>query len=524
MDKIRIGNDIHIEWSIFRDNQPEEFEGKDVEVRLIHTRTRDVIPLEWVISDGVVSATFYGKDQIDTGDYKLMLVENNGAPNMATIDECKAFTLVQCSCQEQKEDPSTSLQLHKVQLTSSFALSGGGNISVEGYPNVDELEEVKELSGNENIIITDSEGNKKTTIGNLKEYVVKDISELPPFRIFETESDYNAVKDELGDCVVCLRDTGVMLYHVYNKTEEGGGEIEDKYIRFADPEVQRICADNWGDGVGITKAQVESVTTFAYTFQGSTIKNFDDAYKFNNVTKLEVSGGGYGGAFNRCTSLTSITLPTSITEIQSGAPTYGGGDGAFFDATSLVRCLGLGNVSYFGACSFYKCPSLTEVDIDWNKVTYIGEAAFTQCKINVDKLAIPKLETLGGSSLQGIQTKVVADLGKITSLPNHWYSKLFCDNVECVVLPDTLTSMDTHSMYMDSGFNTLVMKAVTPPTIQSNTFMQLPSSAVFYVPDASVEAYKGATNWSDYASRIKGISELPTDNAELYNEIKDYLS
>ena len=150
MDKIRIGNDIHIEWSIFRDNQPEEFEGKDVEVRLIHTRTRDVIPLEWVISDGVVSATFYGKDQIDTGDYKLMLVENNGAPNMATIDECKAFTLVQYSCQEQKEEPSTSLQLHKVQLTSYFALSGGGNISVEGYPNVDELEEVKELSGNEN--------------------------------------------------------------------------------------------------------------------------------------------------------------------------------------------------------------------------------------------------------------------------------------------------------------------------------------------------------------------------------------
>ncbi|MBQ2395626.1 MAG: leucine-rich repeat domain-containing protein, partial [Bacteroidales bacterium] len=317
-------------------------------------------------------------------------------------------------------------------------------------------------------------------------------------------------------------DDGKILKQYYpNLTLEVTGGY---YVKFADAEVQRICADNWGNGVGITKAQVESVTTFAYTFQGSTIKNFDDAYKFNNVTKLEASGGGYGGAFNRCTSLTSITLPTSITEIQSGAPTYGGGDGAFFEATSLVRCLGLGNVSYFGACSFYKCPSLTEVDIDWNKVTYIGEAAFTQCKINVDKLAIPKLETLGGNSLQGIQTKVVADLGKITSLPYHWYSKLFCDNVECVVLPDTLTSMDTHSIHMDSSFNTLVMKAVTPPTIQSNTFMQLPSSAVFYVPDASVEAYKGATNWSDYASRIKGISELPTDNAELYNEIKDYLS
>jgi hypothetical protein len=317
-------------------------------------------------------------------------------------------------------------------------------------------------------------------------------------------------------------DDGKVLKQYYpNLTLEVTGGY---YVKFADPEVQRICATNWGDGTGITEEQVESVTTLGYTFQKSSIVTFDDAYKFVNVTKLEASGFGYGGAFNRCTSLTSITLPTSITEIQNGSPTYGDGDGAFFEATSLVSCLGLGNVSYFGDCSFYNCPALTEVDIDWNKVTYIGEAAFVQCKINVDKLAVPNLKTLGVSSLQGIQTKVVADLGKITSLPYHWYSKLFCDNVECVVLPDTLTSMETHSMYMDSGFKTLVMKAITPPTIQSNTFMQLPSSAKFYVPDASVEAYKTATNWSTYASRIKGISELPTDNAELYEEIKEYLN
>lgn len=302
---------------------------------------------------------------------------------------------------------------------------------------------------------------------------------------------------------------------------------ENGYIIFEDAEVARICAENWGDGTGITEEQVKTVTTFGFAFQRSSIVTFDDAYKFENVTKLEASGFGYGGAFNRCATLTSITLPTSITEIQNGNPSYGGGDGAFFEATSLVSCLGLGNVAYIGACSFYNCPSLTEVDIDWNKVTYIGVAAFTECKINVDKLAIPKLETLGGSSLQGIQTKVVADLGKITSLPYHWYSKLFCDNVECVVLPDTLTSMETHSMYMDNGFKVLVMKATTPPTIKDNTFMGLPDVAKFYVPDDGtgkiVEDYKTATNWSTYASRIFPISQLEIDNPELYAEIEEYL-
>ena len=35
------------------------------------------------------------------------------------------------------------------------------------------------------------------------------------------------------------------------------------------------------------------------------------------------------------------------------------------------------------------------------------------------------------------------------------------------------------------------------------------SNAIIYVPDALVNDYKAATNWSTYADRIKGISELP---------------
>lgn len=546
MDKIRIGNDIHIVWSIFRDNQPEVFEGKDVEVRLIHTRTRDVIPLEWVISDGVVSATFYGKDQIDTGDYKLMLVENNGAPNMATIDECKAFTLVQCSCQEQKEEPSTSLQLYKVQLVSSFALSGGGNISVEGYPNVDELEEVKELSGNENIIVTDSEGNKKTTIGNLKEYVVKDISELPPFRIFENESDYNAVKDELGDCVVCLRDTGVMLYHVYSKAEdgeEGGGEIEDKYIRFADPEVQRICAENWGDGVGITKAQVEAVTDIGTVFKGNTaIESFDEFGKFVNAQAIPES------AFSGCLALNSIDLSKVIS--LSHASFYNSGlteiislgeitsipysnnyheIGCFTNSIKLTKVVLPDTLKNIGNYAFKNCP-ITEINLPQSLEIINSQALYgVKAPMVVD---LPNLTTLGQASFLTSSVVKVLNLGTITKLQgNNDYNSFGdfynCKNLEIVITPNTISSIAAYSLRGCSVLNTFVCKATTPPTLGSGSFTGTPiasGAGSIYVPDASVEAYKTATNWSSYASRIKGISELPSDNAELYNEIKDYLS
>lgn len=295
------------------------------------------------------------------------------------------------------------------------------------------------------------------------------------------------------------------------------------YIVFKDPEVARICAENWGDGTGITLEQAAAVTSFKYVFQKSDIRVFDEAYKFKGITELEASGRGTGGAFNRCTSLESITLPNSIVKLQDGDITYGGGDSVFYECTSLKECAGLGNVTYIGVAAFYKCSTLEDVDVDWSKVTAIGNNAFDGCNIAIDKLALPKLEVLRASSLVGIKTRLVVDLGSITELSKQWYNNLFSTTTECVILPQTLTTMTTHSMYMSASFKVLVMRGDSPPQIASNTFVNIPSTAQFYVPNVSVEAYKTATNWSAYASRIKGISELPIDNPELYNEIKDYL-
>ena len=52
------------------------------------------------------------------------------------------------------------------------------------------------------------------------------------------------------------------------------------------------------------------------------------------------------------------------------------------------------------------------------------------------------------------------------------------------------------------------MKSTTPPTL-SNTGAIPSTIRAIYVPDASVEVYKAATNWSSFASKIKGVSEMP---------------
>ena len=100
------------------------------------------------------------------------------------------------------------------------------------------------------------------------------------------------------------------------------GDIVE-YIRFADPVVQRICAENWGNGVGLTKEQAAKVTTFGTTspFEGNAeIINGEDFVHFTGLTT-------WAGAWQNMTTMTKIK--------PAGKPTTG--LNAFRGCTSLVE-------------------------------------------------------------------------------------------------------------------------------------------------------------------------------------------
>lgn len=89
---IRMGNDIPISWSIFRNEDPEVFTGKEIGVKLLNKFSEEV-PFSYSITDNVISGTFYGKDQKVNGQYKLLLEENKGNHQMVTLDYIDVFTL-----------------------------------------------------------------------------------------------------------------------------------------------------------------------------------------------------------------------------------------------------------------------------------------------------------------------------------------------------------------------------------------------------------------------------------------------
>ena len=220
-------------------------------------------------------------------------------------------------------------------------------------------------------------------------------------------------------------------------------------------------------------------------------------------------------------SLTSVTIPASVTNIAAGAfhvcpslnsitvaagnPAYGSVDGVLFAYESvdgiiydksqltLVQYPGgkagpytiSNNVTRIGDSSFYWCPSLTGVAIP-NTVTTIGDFAFGYCT-SLTNVTIPDSVTNIGdhaflfcSSLSGLT--LGRNLSSIGS--GAFYS---CPALTSLTIPSSVTSIQ------DSAFSTcLNMKGVyfqgNAPSADSSAFDYDDQTTVYYLP--------GTTGWS----------------------------
>ena len=83
-----------------------------------------------------------------------------------------------------------------------------------------------------------------------------------------------------------------------------------------------------------------------------------------------------------------------------------------------------------------------------------------------------------------------------------------CVNLTSVRILGEVGSIGRTCFY-GSPLQHIVIYSVNPPLIGDLVFK---STTTIYVPDESVEAYKTAENWINYASRIKPLSEYQEQN------------
>lgn len=151
----------------------------------------------------------------------------------------------------------------------------------------------------------------------------------------------------------------------------------------------------------------------------------------------------------------------------------------------------------------------TITEYENNTIEEISAYVFAYCTA-LRKVIIPNVRTISTlcfaycSSVTEFQAPLMEELGE-QSLRNMSVAKFDFPHLKIIkAYAFNTTKLQTLVLSGDSLCSLVNINAFGGTPIANGT-------GYIYVPDDLVEAYKGATNWSTYASQIKGLSELPQE-------------
>lgn len=351
---------------------------------------------------------------------------------------------------------------------------------------------------------------------------------------------YNTTTDITGDdkCKITLSGYLAITGNVYRSELEevirlAGDNLkieantDEYYVEFADPVVKSIVASKWGNGVGITEAQMLAVTSLGTIFRGNTeITSFDELEQFQDVVNLSTNSSNTMGVFTGCTNLRSIRMPKMLRTIDANTfrnctnlaievefpMTFIGSENdntipsGVFANSGVVKVKNLGSAkqsefsNYNTNGTFYNCTNLTDVQMPNfevieqymfegcvnlvnvelpSTITKVGFHAFFGCeKLAINSaLSLPNLDTLGDGAFATVSIPTVTNLGRIKKLvantstynDNH---KTFGKSLKTLTLPSSLEVLAQNAV---RGYTTLT-EVIIP---EDNNIVEIGYS-VFY--------------------------------------------
>ena len=247
------------------------------------------------------------------------------------------------------------------------------------------------------------------------------------------------------------------------------------YVLLVTPPTQFIYITNGG-----------TITVTGYTGPGGAV-SIPGTINGLPVTRI-------GEAFSSCFSLTSVTIPDTVTNI---------GEYGFFYCTNLTNVTMYGGVTSIEVDAFEDCYNLTSV-IMGNGVTSIGAGAFQSC-IRLVTATIPKSVTsIGAVAFRGCSSLTSVMIGNsVTSIGEGAFQS--CSNLTTVTIPNSVTDIGEGAFAQcpnlisatigrgvtsigDSAFDTCasltgVYFRGNAPNANSSVFNGDAYATVYYLPD-----------------------------------------
>ena len=157
---------------------------------------------------------------------------------------------------------------------------------------------------------------------------------------------------------------------------------------------------------------------------------FYDCSSLTSISLPESLTSIRDGAFSRCTGLTSIDLPESLTSV---------GEYAFASCTSLTNIILPESLVSIGDGAFSWCFSLTSISLSKNQ-THIGDHVFNDCS-SLTSIGLPEnLTSIGDNAFSGCTGLMSIDLPEnLTSIGNGAFRD--CYSLTRISMPESLTSI-----------------------------------------------------------------------------------
>ena len=206
--------------------------------------------------------------------------------------------------------------------------------------------------------------------------------------------------------------------------------VSNAIITFADADVKALCVQNWdtnSDGE-LNKTEAAAVTSLGNIFKSnSSITSFNELQYFTGLVSIDQ------GAFDGCSRLTFITIPSNVTSI---------GNSAFFGCSGLTSITIPSNVTSIGSIAFGFCSKLASITVNSSNTVYDSR---NNCNAIIQKsnnqLVIGCKNTIIPSSVKSIGYGAFCG----------------CSELTFITIPSSVTWINTEAFYGCSGLMSITI-------------------------------------------------------------------
>ena len=252
----------------------------------------------------------------------------------------------------------------------------------------------------------------------------------------------------------------------------------------------------------LTSIDLSNCTTFAAQYYQEAI--FGGCTNLNKVILSKSLTDIPSYLFSGCSGLTSFDF-SNITSIGESA----------FEGTGLTSVVLPTTVKEIAASTFKSCRNLKSVDL--GNVTSIGESAFEDTGLT--SVVLPTtVKEIAANTFKSCSYLKSVDLGNVTSIGESAFE--FCYNLDNIKIPETtnsigdlafegtkLENITLPSSIMSIGreafynVNYITINATKVPSL-GGTFGQ---NSIVLVPNEALNNYRTANTWKDFAGQIFAI-------------------